>query len=56
MIEKRSSEPRKEEAERRTSPENEPGKADKQPEPGAGGLSKGKYDDAVEKAAKDVQG
>ena len=57
MTEKRSDKPPAEdERPPRPSPENGPGDATAQPEPGTGGLSKGEYDEAVEKAAKDVQG
>ncbi len=57
MTKKRSDKPPAEdERPPRPSPENGPGDATAQPEPGTGGLSKGEYDEAVEKAAKDVQG
>ncbi len=56
MTEKRSGEPPKDDEQRPMLPEKEPDEANKQPEPGAGGLSKGEYDDAVEKATKDVHG
>ncbi len=38
------------------SPDSKGSDADKQQEPGAGGLSKDEYDEATEKAVKDVHG
>jgi len=57
MTEKRlGKSPQEDKAHPRTPPKSERGEADKPQEPGAGGLSKPEYDEAIEKAVKDVHG
>ncbi len=56
MTEKRSDKPHTEDEPQRTPPEREPGEATTPPEPGTGGVSQAEYDEAVDKAAKGVQG